>query len=77
MENRIVLHLAQFLFEHCFGSKHEMSNALGLSYRAVLRLFKGISFPKDTENILSAILWYCVKSNIPPQEMLRGFPLWQ
>lgn len=77
MENRIVLYLAQFLIEHCFYSKHEISNALGLSYRAVLRLFKGISSQKDTESILSAILWYCVKSNIPPQEMLRGFPLWQ
>lgn len=66
-------HLAEYLLNNCFSSKKDMAAALGVSYSALLRVFRGESSIHNNERIMIRMALYCLAKRIPPQELFHGF----
>lgn len=70
MEEKVKLHLAQYLLAHDFCSKRAMAQKLELSYRTLLKVCAGKGSRRNLTTVTDRILRYCIQHRIPLDEAL-------
>ena len=73
MDAKLTLHMAEYFLKNVFPSKRVMAISMGISYRALLRLYSGKCSEKDVKSIMIGIAQYCLQERIAPQELFCGF----
>ena len=73
MENELVCYMVRKLLDLRFSSVKEMALAIGVSYRALLRTLHYKNSTQDTQTVMNAIAAYCMKEQILPETMFKGF----
>lgn len=63
--------LVTYLLKNHFHSKREMADALGISYRTLLNVCMGRGSPKNNNDVISAILRYCIQHHISLEPALQ------
>jgi len=73
MDARLTLHMADYFLNNVFPSKRAMAMKVGISYRALLRLYNGKYTYQDVKNVMIGIGLYCLQEQIAPQDLFHGF----
>lgn len=73
IQNRLTLHIVEYLLSSRFRSKKVLAEQLNIPYRALLRLCHGEQSARDVQGIMCGIAQYCLRERISPTELFRGF----
>ena len=65
MEQRLIQQLTGSLLPSCFQTKKEMAEKIGVSYRTLLTVCDGNGSGKTTEQVIDALLRYCIREHVP------------
>ena len=65
MQQRLIEQLTGRLLPSCFRTKKEMAEKIGVPYRTLLSVYDGHGSGKTTEQVIDAILRYCIREHIP------------
>lgn len=65
MEQRLVQQLTGSLLPSCFQTKKEMAEKVDVPYRTLLSACEGHGSRKITEQIIDAVLRYCIREHVP------------
>ena len=69
--NELLLQMTNYLLTNTFSSKRMMAEALGISYRTLLNVCAGRGTTKNINEVISAILRYCIQHHISLEQALQ------
>ena len=64
MESVVLKDTVEYLLAHCFRSKKEMANEIGVSYRTLLNCCQGKSTHRAMNTVSAKLIRYCIKKRI-------------
>ena len=75
MEQRLIDQLTGSLMPTCFQTKKEMAEKIGVPYRSLLSVCDGHGSGKTTEQVIDALLRYCIREHVPLDTIFPDDPI--